>query len=43
MGYIKCEKNHKQKLEGFVLGQARKNLSLEQMAKIGKYIAQNND
>jgi hypothetical protein len=28
MGYIKCEKNHDQKLKGFVLDQAKSKLSV---------------
>ena len=35
LGYIRCEKNHKAHVKGFILGQAKKNLSAEQMAKIG--------
>ena len=26
-GFIKCEKNHKQKVQGFIFDQAQKNLS----------------
>ncbi len=33
--YIKCEKNHKEKVKGFLLQQAQSNLSPEQLLKIG--------
>ena len=39
LGYIRCEKNHKAHIKGFLLGQAKKNISAEQMAKIGSTVA----
>lgn len=40
LGFMKCEKNHKQKVQGFLMGQAQKNLTPEQMLKIGMTAAQ---
>lgn len=37
-GYQKCEKNHKNKLKGFIMSQAKDKLSAEQMAKIGQTV-----
>jgi len=39
VGYIRCEKNHKSQMSGFLIGQATKNLTAEQMAKIGTTVA----
>ena len=39
LGYIRCEKNHKAHIKGFLIGQARKNISAEQMANIGSAVA----
>lgn len=39
LGYIRCEKNHKAHIKGFLLGAAKKNISAEQMAKIGSTVA----
>merc|ERR1712061_647497 len=39
LGFIKCEKNHKAHVKGFLMGQAKKNLSADQMAKIGTMAA----
>ena len=33
--FIKCEKNHKEKVKGFLLQQAQQNLSPEHMLKLG--------
>ena len=35
LGYIRCEKNHKSYLKGFLVSQAKKNISKETMAKVG--------
>ena len=46
MGYIKCEKSHKEKVGGFLFTQARQRLSVGQLAKLGslasKYTGGNN-
>mmetsp|Transcript_17336 Transcript_17336/g.16544 ORF Transcript_17336/g.16544 Transcript_17336/m.16544 type:complete len:154 (-) Transcript_17336:28-489(-) len=34
-GYVKCAKNHQQKLKGFLYDQAQKRLTVQQMAKLG--------
>ena len=39
LGYIRCEKNHKAHVQGFLIGQAKKNLSTEQMTKLGAMAA----
>ena len=35
LGYIRCEKNHKAHVRGFLLDTASKNISADQMAKVG--------
>ena len=40
MGYIRCEKNHKAHVRGFLLNTAKNTISQEQMAKIGTMAAQ---
>ena len=40
LGYIRCEKNHKAAVRGFLFSQAKKNMSQEQMAKVGAMAAQ---
>lgn len=37
LGYIKCHKNQKAKVQGFIFDTAKKNLSWGQMAKITEY------
>jgi hypothetical protein len=37
LGFIRCEKNHKQKVQGFLMDQAQKNLTPEQIFGIGKF------
>jgi hypothetical protein len=39
LGYIKCEKNHKQKVKGYLYDQAKNKLTAEQMLKIGQTVA----
>lgn len=39
LGYIRCEKNHKSAVRGFLFNQAKKNISGEQMAQIGQMAA----
>ena len=39
LGYIRCEKNHKAAVRGFLFNQAKKNISGEQMAQIGQMAA----
>ena len=34
--YIKCEKDHKSKLQGFLIGQAKQRLTVQQVAKLGE-------
>jgi len=40
LGYIRCEKNHKSAIKGFLMKTAVKNISQDQMAKIGTMAAQ---
>jgi hypothetical protein len=35
LGYIKCEKNHKSKVKGYLYDKAKNNLTADQMKKIG--------
>ena len=35
MGYIRCEKNHKAHVRGFLFNAAKDNLSADQIAKMG--------
>ena len=35
--YIKCSKDHKKKLQGFLIGQAKQRLTVQQVAKIGEF------
>ena len=39
MGYIRCEKNHKAHVKGFLFSQAKKAVSQEQMASLGSMAA----
>ena len=39
LGYIRCEKNHKSHVRGFLVDQAKKNISKETMAKVGTMAA----
>lgn len=39
LGYIKCEKNHKQKVKGYLYNQAKNKLTAEQIVKIGTMAA----
>ena len=42
MGYIKCAKDHKAKVSGFLFDKAKKTLTIEQMAKIGQFASKYN-
>jgi len=39
LGYIRCEKNHKAQVRGWLFSQAKKNISQEQMTKLGTMAA----
>ena len=39
LGYIRCEKNHKSHVRGFLMNQAKKNIGTENMAKMGAMAA----
>ena len=38
-GYIRCEKNHNQKIKGYLFKQAKEKMTIEQMAKAGQMAA----
>ena len=39
MGFIRCEKNHKEKVRNFLFQKAQENLTPEQMLQIGMQVA----
>ena len=41
LGYIRCEKNHKAHVRGFLMDQATKNISADQMARGAQWAMQN--
>ena len=40
LGYIRCQKNHRQMMTGFLVSKARENLSAEQMNKVAGMAAE---
>ena len=41
MGYVRCDKNHRKNMGSFLFSKAKKNLSNEQMAKVGMFAMKN--
>mgnify|MGYP006999508026 CR=1 FL=1 len=41
MGYVRCDKKHRQNMGSFLFNKAKKNLSTEQMAKVGGFVMKN--